>query len=76
MAQRQWRALYKAIGHLGDEPSDEALHGVRIQAKRLRYLAEMASPVVGSADRPGPPPGPLRPRPTCRTSSVSSTMRL
>ncbi len=50
-AQRQWRALYKAVGHLGDEPSDEALHGVRIQAKRLRYLAEMASPVVPSADR-------------------------
>ena len=51
LAQRQWRALYKAVGHLGDAPDDEALHRVRIQAKRLRYLAEVAAPVLAPPAR-------------------------
>jgi CHAD domain-containing protein len=49
LAHRQWRSLRKAVGHLGPEPADESLHRVRIQAKRLRYLAEVAAPVVRPA---------------------------
>jgi CHAD domain-containing protein len=41
-----WRSehvrLRKAVDALGDEPPDEALHGVRIKAKRARYAAELA----------------------------------
>jgi CHAD domain-containing protein len=46
LAHRQWRALRKAVRGLGPEPTNEALHRVRIKAKRLRYLAEVAAPVV------------------------------
>jgi CHAD domain-containing protein len=47
LAKRQWRAMLKAVSCLGNQPTDEALHGVRIKAKRLRYLAEVAAPVLG-----------------------------
>jgi CHAD domain-containing protein len=46
LAKRQWRATQKAVRCLGNQPADEALHRVRIKAKRLRYLAEVAAPVV------------------------------
>jgi CHAD domain-containing protein len=48
LAGRQWRALRRAVRGLGDEPPDVALHQVRIQAKRLRYLAEVAAPFAAS----------------------------
>ncbi|MDQ2754287.1 MAG: CYTH and CHAD domain-containing protein [Actinomycetota bacterium] len=35
-----WRHMVKAVDELGDDPSDEALHQVRIRAKRLRYACE------------------------------------
>jgi CHAD domain-containing protein len=41
--------LRKAVRRLGDRPTDDALHKVRIQAKRLRYIAETAAPVVSPA---------------------------
>ena len=43
LALRQWRAVRKAVRKLGDEPPDTALHRVRIQAKRLRYLSDVAA---------------------------------
>jgi CHAD domain-containing protein len=46
LAKRQWRATLKAVSSLGNQPADEALHRVRISAKRLRYLAEVAAPVI------------------------------
>ncbi len=49
LAHRQWRALRKAVRRLGRAPSNDALHRVRIQAKRVRYLAEVAAPVVRPA---------------------------
>ena len=36
----------KAVSRLGNQPANEALHRVRIRAKRLRYLAEVAAPVI------------------------------
>jgi CHAD domain-containing protein len=49
LALHQWRAVRKAVRQLGDEPADTALHQVRIQAKRLRYLAEVAALFVTPA---------------------------
>jgi CHAD domain-containing protein len=46
LAKEQWRSTVKAVSRLGDQPADEELHQVRIRAKRLRYLAEVAAPVV------------------------------
>lgn len=42
-----WRKLRRAIAGLGDEPSDDDLHQVRIRAKRARYAADVARPVAG-----------------------------
>jgi CHAD domain-containing protein len=46
LAKQQWRSTVKAVGRLGSQPADEQLHQVRIRAKRLRYLAEVAAPVI------------------------------
>jgi CHAD domain-containing protein len=47
IAAREFRRLSKAVRKLGDEPSAEALHRVRIKGKRARYAAELAAPSVG-----------------------------
>lgn len=47
IASREFRNLRGAVGKLGAEPSDEALHRVRIRGKRARYAAELAAPSVG-----------------------------
>ncbi len=43
----QWRALRRKVRKAGRDPDDEALHEIRIRAKRLRYAAETAEPIVG-----------------------------
>ena len=47
MAARQFKKLRKAVRALPAEPSDEALHAVRIKVKRARYAAELAGEEVG-----------------------------
>jgi CHAD domain-containing protein len=47
IAAGEFRKLAKAVKALGAEPSDDALHAVRIRGKRARYAAELAEPVVG-----------------------------
>jgi CHAD domain-containing protein len=47
LVHRRWRRLAAAADALGDEPSDQALHRVRVLAKRCRYAAEAAAPVLG-----------------------------
>jgi CHAD domain-containing protein len=42
-----WKKLRREVRRLGDEPADEALHQVRIRAKRARYAAQAAAPAVG-----------------------------
>lgn len=42
-----WKHLTTAIGHVGEQASDEALHAARIRAKRVRYAAEALAPVFG-----------------------------
>ena len=48
---RPWGRLRAQVRRLGDDPSDEALHQVRIRAKELRYAAEAAATVVPKAGR-------------------------
>jgi CHAD domain-containing protein len=42
-----WRHVARAVAALGPEPTDEALHEVRIRAKRLRYACEAVAGVIG-----------------------------
>jgi len=46
-----WRRLRRSVDELAAAPSDVALHGVRIRAKRCRYAAELASTVIGRPAR-------------------------
>lgn len=45
------RKLAKAARALGDDPSDDDLHALRIRGKRLRYAAELAEPAGGKPVR-------------------------
>jgi CHAD domain-containing protein len=47
LVRPRWRRLRRAVEGLGDAPSDDALHRVRILAKRARYASELVAPVVG-----------------------------
>jgi len=51
LVRRTWRALETKVSSLGDPPPDEELHMVRILAKRARYAAELAAPVLGRRTR-------------------------
>ncbi len=42
-----WKRLRRAVKAIGGDGSDDELHQVRIRAKRCRYAAEVAAPVVG-----------------------------
>ena len=48
---RRGAGCARAVDELGAVPSDAALHEVRIRAKRCRYAAELASPVIGRPAR-------------------------
>jgi CHAD domain-containing protein len=47
LVRKPWRRLRRAVDELPAEPSDTGLHQVRIRAKRCRYAAEAAEPVIG-----------------------------
>jgi CHAD domain-containing protein len=47
IAAAEFRRLRKAKRRLPAEPSNEELHALRIRAKRARYAAELAEPVLG-----------------------------
>jgi len=49
--RKRWKALRRAVGRLGEHPPDEALHAVRIRAKRVRYAAEAVAPAFGDDAR-------------------------
>jgi len=46
-----WTKLRKSARKLGDRPADEALHRVRVRAKRTRYAAEACEPAFGKRAR-------------------------
>ena len=47
VAREAFKRLRRAVRGLGEAPSDEALHAVRIKAKRARYAAELIAPEAG-----------------------------
>jgi CHAD domain-containing protein len=47
----QWRALRRQVKRADPRPSPTQLHRIRIKAKRLRYAAEAASPIIGKPAR-------------------------
>ena len=47
LVARRWNRLKRRVDRLGAVPSDRKLHRVRIEAKRCRYAAELAVPVLG-----------------------------
>jgi CHAD domain-containing protein len=51
VVRKPWRGLRRAVDDLPDVPSDDALHQVRIRAKRCRYAAEAAEAVFGKPAR-------------------------
>jgi CHAD domain-containing protein len=51
LVRRPWNHLRKAVESLDADPGDDALHQVRIRAKRARYAAEAAAPVVDKPAR-------------------------
>jgi CHAD domain-containing protein len=46
-----WEKLRDTVDELPDDPSDKALHEIRIEAKRCRYAAEAVAPAVGKRAR-------------------------
>jgi CHAD domain-containing protein len=47
LASREYRKLERDVAALPAEPSEDELHRIRVRAKRARYAAELAEPVVG-----------------------------
>jgi CHAD domain-containing protein len=47
LVRRPWTHLEKAVDALAHDEGDDALHQVRIRAKRCRYAAEAVAPAVG-----------------------------
>jgi CHAD domain-containing protein len=51
LVTKPWKELSTAVEELPDDPPDDALHQVRIKAKRCRYAAEAVAPAVGKRAR-------------------------
>ncbi len=51
LVRRPWHKLAKRVEKLGESPSDDDLHEIRIRTKRARYAAEAAAPIVGKPAR-------------------------
>ena len=51
LVSKPWEKLRTAVEELPEDPTDEALHQVRIRAKRCRYAAEAVAPAVGKRAR-------------------------
>jgi CHAD domain-containing protein len=47
LMRKPWKKVKKAVKALGEDPTDEQLHRVRIKAKRLRYASEAVAPLMG-----------------------------
>lgn len=47
LVAERWNTLAEAVADLPDRAADEQLHSIRKKAKRCRYAADMATPVLG-----------------------------
>lgn len=48
LAAKRWRRLRAFVATIGDAPTDDQLHRVRILAKRVRYAADACVPLAGA----------------------------
>jgi CHAD domain-containing protein len=51
LVRAPWGHLRRAVRELPEDPPDQALHDIRIRAKRVRYAAEAVTPVFGKDAR-------------------------
>jgi CHAD domain-containing protein len=51
LVRRPWEQLARDVHALPDQPTDTALHEIRIRAKRARYAAEAVEPAIGKPAR-------------------------
>jgi CHAD domain-containing protein len=51
LVRQPWEKLRKAVAGLGSQADNQALHQIRIKAKRTRYAAEAAAVAVGKKAR-------------------------
>ena len=47
LARRPWTRLRRKVARLGADPTDAALHDVRIATKRCRYATQAVAPAIG-----------------------------
>lgn len=47
LVRAEARRLHRAVDRAGDDPSDEVLHALRIDCKRVRYTGELVEPTLG-----------------------------
>lgn len=51
LVRRPWEQLARAVHALPADPTDTALHEIRIKVKRARYAAEAVEPAIGKPAR-------------------------
>jgi CHAD domain-containing protein len=51
VVRKRWKKIRRAVDDLGRHPSDDALHAVRVLAKKARYAAEASAPALGKPAR-------------------------
>ena len=51
VVRARWKTMRKAVNQLGDHPPDDALHAIRVRAKKCRYAAEACEPAFGKPAR-------------------------
>ncbi len=51
VVRARWKKIRRSVRKAGATPSDEALHLIRVRAKRCRYAAEACEPVYGKRAR-------------------------
>jgi CHAD domain-containing protein len=51
VVRKRWKKIRRAVDDLGKNPPDEALHAVRVLAKKARYAAEASAPALGKPAR-------------------------
>jgi CHAD domain-containing protein len=51
VVRKRWKQMRRAVRRLGEHPPDEALHAIRVRAKKGRYAAEACEPALGKPAR-------------------------
>jgi CHAD domain-containing protein len=51
VVRSRWKKIRRAVRKAGEHPTDEALHRIRVRAKRCRYAAEACTSVYGKRAR-------------------------